>query len=97
MDKKTIERISTSAGVIMLGMLAIFGILGCFEFVFDINYFSTRAAADFWTVVPLIICVLIFCCFIVSTMLNVSRIAQSVEQLAHDARKEHAESKDNQE
>lgn len=82
MDIKKIEKISTKAGVILLGMLAIFGVLGCFEIVFGIDYFNSRAAADFWTVVPLITCVLIFCCFLVSTMLNISRVAESMESLA---------------
>ena len=83
MNNKAIERISTRAGVILLGMLAIFGVLGCFEIVFGFDYFHSRAAADFWTVIPLITCVLIFCCFLVSTMLNISRIAQGVEVLSN--------------
>ena len=83
MNNKAIERISTRAGVILLGMLAIFGVLGCFEIVFGIDYFHSRAAADFWTVIPLITCVLIFCCFLVSTMLNIYRMAESMEDLAN--------------
>ena len=81
MDVKKIEKISTFAGVILLAMLAVFGILGCLELVFDIDYFGSPRTADVWTVIPLITCVLIFCCFVVSTMLNVSRIASSVEKL----------------
>jgi amino acid transporter len=81
MDVKKIEKISTFAGVVLLAMLAVFGILGCLELVFDIDYFASRRTADVWTVIPLITCVLIFCCFVVSTMLNVSRIASSVEKL----------------
>ena len=83
MNNSKIEKISTYAGVILLAMLAVFGILGCFELVFDINYFYTARAAEIWTVIPLITCVLIFCCFLVSTMLNISRIAQSVETLSN--------------
>lgn len=81
MDVKKIEKISTYSGVILLALLAVFGILGCLEIVFDIDYFSSRRTADVWTVIPLITCVLIFCCFVVSTMLNISRIASSVERL----------------
>ena len=81
MDVKKIEKISTFAGVVLLAMLAVFGILGCLELVFDIDYFASRRTSDVWTVIPLITCVLIFCCFVVSTMLNVSRIASSVEKL----------------
>lgn len=82
MDNKKIERISTTVGVILLALLAVFGILGCFEMVFDIDHFHSARSGSVWTVIPLITCVLIFCCFLVSTMLNVSRIAQSVEQMA---------------
>ena len=81
METKKIEQISTRAGVIMLAMLAIFGILGCLEIVFDIDYFCSRQAADIWTVIPLITSVLIFCCFLISAMLNISRIAESVESM----------------
>ena len=82
MDKRKIEKVSTSAGVIFLAMLEIFGILGCFELVFDINFFYTARAADVWTVIPLITCVLLFCCFLVSTMLNISRMTESMETLS---------------
>lgn len=81
MDVKKIEKISTYSGVVLLALLAVFGILGCLEIVFDIDYFASRRTADVWTVIPLITCVLIFCCFVVSTMLNISRIASSVERL----------------
>ena len=83
MNNRVIEKISTRAGVILLAMLAVFGILGCFEIVFDIDFFSTARAAEVWTVIPLITCVLIFCCFLVSTMLNISRIANSIEVISN--------------
>lgn len=82
MNIKKIEKVSTLAGVILLAMLAVFGILGCLELVFDIDFFLSRRTAEIWTVVPLITCVLIFCCFLVSAMLNISRIASSVERIA---------------
>ena len=81
MNVKQIEKISTFTGVILLALLAVFGVLGCLEIVFNIDYFASRRTADIWTVIPLITCVLIFCCFVVSTMLNVSRIASSVEKI----------------
>lgn len=87
MDKRTIEKVSTFAGVILLAMLAVFGILGCFELVFDINFFYTARAADVWTVIPLITCVLLFCCFLVSTMLNISRMTESMETMADVSKK----------
>lgn len=83
METKKIENISTNAGVILLAMLAVFGILGCLEIVFDIDFFYSRRAADIWTAIPLITCVLIFCCFLVSTMLNISRVAESLESMAN--------------
>jgi hypothetical protein len=83
METKKIENISTNAGVILLAMLAVFGILGCLEIVFNIDFFYSRRAADIWTAIPLITCVLIFCCFLVSTMLNISRVAESLESMAN--------------
>ena len=91
MNNRGIEKISTWAGVILLALLAVFGILGCFEIVFDIDFFSTARAAEVWTVVPLITCVLIFCCFLVSTMLNISRIAESVENISKRVSEETAD------
>lgn len=91
MNIKNIEKISTTAGVVLLVALAVFGILGCLELVFDIDFFVTARAADVWTVIPLITCVLIFCCFLVSTMLNVSRIANSVEVISNKSKEECSE------
>lgn len=91
MDNRGIEKISTRAGVILLAMLAVFGILGCFELVFDIDFFYTARAAEVWTVIPLITCVLIFCCFLVSAMLNISRIANSVEVISNKSKEECSE------
>ena len=82
MNSKKIEKLSTRTGVVLLAMLAVFGVMACLEIVFDIDFFRTRRSADIWTVFPLITCVLIFCCFLVSTMLNISRIAESVERVA---------------
>jgi hypothetical protein len=88
METKKIENISTNAGVILLAMLAVFRILGCIEIVFDIDFFCSRRAADIWTAIPLITCVLIFCCFLVSTMLNISRVAESLESMANHKQNE---------
>ena len=85
MTTKKLEKVSTTAGVVLLVMLALFGIMGCFELVFDFNFFESRVAANVWTVIPLITCVLIFCCFLVSNMLNITRIAKSVEKIAGKA------------
>ena len=82
MNSKKIEKVSTRTGVVLLVMLAVFGVMACLEIVFDIDFFRTRRSADIWTVIPLLTGVLIFCCFLVSTMLNISRIAESVEKVA---------------
>lgn len=69
MDAKKIEKITTKVGVILLGLLAVFGVLGCLELVFNIDFFVTARAAEIWTVIPLITSVLIFCCFLVGKAL----------------------------
>ena len=81
MDVKKLEKNSTSAGVVLLVILAVFGILGCLDVVFRIDFFTSKATANVWMAMGMITCVLIFCCFVVSTMINVSRIASSVEKL----------------
>ena len=85
MDIKKIEKISTITGVVLLTFLAIFGTLGCIESVTDVEI-SRRNSDNIWIVIPLITCVLIFCTFLVSTMLNVSRIANSVEVISNKSK-----------
>jgi hypothetical protein len=89
MDIKKIEKVSTITGVVLLTFLAIFGTLGCIESVTDVEISRcSRRGDDIWTIIPLITCVLIFCCFLVSTMLNVSRIANSVEVISNKSKEE---------
>lgn len=89
MDIKKIEKVSTLTGVVLLTFLAIFGTLGCIESFTNVEIMRTRSRSnDIWTVIPLITCVLIFCCFLVSTMLNVSRIANSIEVLSNKTKEE---------
>lgn len=89
MDIKKIEKVSTLTGVVLLTFLAIFGTLGCIESFTNVEIMRTsRRSNDIWTVIPLITCVLIFCCFLVSTMLNVSRIANSIEVLSNKTKEE---------
>lgn len=89
MDIKKIEKVSTLTGVVLLTFLAIFGTLGCIESFTSVEIMRTRSRSDdIWTVIPLITCVLIFCCFLVSTMLNVSRIANSIEVLSNKTKEE---------
>ena len=92
MDIKKIEKVSTLTGVVLLTFLAIFGTLGCIESFTNVEIMRTRSRSnDIWTVIPLITCVLIFCCFLVSTMLNVSRIANSIEVLSNKTKEECSE------
>jgi hypothetical protein len=89
MDIKKIEKVSTLTGVVLLTFLAIFGTLGCIESFTNVEIMRTSSRSnDIWTVIPLITCVLIFCCFLVSTMLNVSRIANSIEVLSNKTKEE---------
>lgn len=89
MDIKKIEKVSTLMGVVLLTFLAIFGTLGCIESFTNVEIMRTSSRSnDIWTVIPLITCVLIFCCFLVSTMLNVSRIANSIEVLSNKTKEE---------
>ena len=89
MDIKKIEKVSTLTGVVLLTFLAIFGTLGCIESFTNVEIMRTSSRSnDIWTVIPLITCVLIFCCFLVSTMLNVSRIANSIEVLSNITKEE---------
>ena len=92
MDIKKIEKVSTLTGVVLLTFLAIFGTLGCIESFTNVEIMRTSSRSnDIWTVIPLITCVLIFCCFLVSTMLNVSRIANSIEVLSNKTKEECSE------
>lgn len=87
MDIKKIEKISTITGVVLLTFLAIFGTLGCIESVTDVEISRRNSDSDnIWIVIPLITCVLIVCTFLVSTMLNVSRIADSVEVISNKSK-----------
>ena len=89
MDIKKIEKVSTLTGVVLLTFLAIFGTLGCIESFTNVEIMRTSSRSnDIWSVIPLITCVLIFCCFLVSTMLNVSRIANSIEVLSNKTKEE---------
>lgn len=89
MDIKKIEKVSTLTGVVLLTFLAIFGTLGCIESFTNVEIMRASSRSnDIWTVIPLITCVLIFCCFLVSTMLNVSRIANSIEVLSNKTKEE---------
>lgn len=80
MSTKKIEKISTSAGVILLVFLAILGVFGCLDIAFNINFFASEQADNVVMLIALLTGVLIFCCFLVSTMLNVSRMANSMER-----------------
>lgn len=82
MNYAKIEKVSTISGVILLSFLGIFGILGCIEMVADVEISRSNRGTDIWTIIPLITGILIFCCFLVSAMLNISRIAESTERLA---------------
>lgn len=80
MSIKKIEKISTASGVILLVLLAVLGVFGCLDIAFNVNFFASEQAENVVMLIALLTCVLIFCCFLVSTMLNVSRMANSMER-----------------
>ena len=80
MSIKKIEKISTISGVVLLVFLAVLGIFGCLDIAFNINFFASEQAENMVMLIALFTGVLIFCCFLVSTMLNVSRIANGIEK-----------------
>ena len=82
MKEKKLERIVTRAGIIMLMVVAFIGILACFDLVFDWDIFPSDAGKDVLLVLSLVLCVLILCCVMVSAMLNISRMANSLERMA---------------
>ncbi|GEM_PF-2096000 len=82
MKTKKIEKTVTKAGVIMLCLMTLIGILGVFDMVCNLDIFPTAAGKNAFTIFSLILCVLVLSCVMVATMLNIPRIANSIEELA---------------
>ena len=95
MKEKKLVQIVTKSGVYMLLAVAFLGVLACFDLVFDWDLFPTEAGKNVLLVLALILCVLILCCVLVSAMLNISRMANAIEDISQkDSRTDCDESED---
>ena len=82
METKKLENLVTKTGVGLLFFLTFVGIILVFDVAFNLDLFSDSmktAAGVFLGIV----CVFVVCSVLVSLMLNVSRIANSIESLAN--------------
>ena len=84
---RKIEQIVTKACIIMLVFMTLIGILFVFDTVFDWDIFATSAGKNAFLAICLIIGVLILSCVLVATMLNISRIANAIEDIANSKEK----------
>ena len=81
METKKIENLVTKTGVGLLFFLTFVGIIFVFDVAFELDLFSNsmkKGAAVFLGIV----CVFVVCSVLVSLMLNVSRIANSIESIS---------------
>ena len=81
METKKLENLVTKTGVGLLFFLTFVGIIFVFDVAFDLDLFSNsmkKGSAVFLGIV----CVFVVCSVLVSLMLNVSRIANSIESIA---------------
>ena len=83
---RKIEQFVTKAGVYMLAFMTLIGIIFVFDAVCNLDIFPTSAGKNAFLILCLIICVLIFSCVLVATMLNISRIANAIEDIAESKR-----------
>ena len=82
MTIKKLENLVTKIGVGLLFFLTFTGVIFVFDIAFDIDLFSEsmKAAAE---ILLGIVCVLVVSSVLVSLMLNVSRIANSIEDISN--------------
>ena len=79
---RKIENFVTKTGVCLLLFMTIVGILFVFDIVCNLDIFPSNTGKQAFLIFCLIICVLIFSCVMVATMLNISRIANAVEEIS---------------
>ena len=85
---KKLEKIITFTCVILLAVLAVVGIIGVFDEIYDWDIFPTSAGKNAFGSFCAIICVLVVIGAIIASMLNISRIADAIEDLASKKTKE---------
>jgi hypothetical protein len=81
METKKLENLVTKTGVSLLFFLTLVGILFVFDIAFNLDLFSNSMKKAVGVLLG-IVCVLVVCSVLVSLMLNVSRIANSIEEIA---------------
>jgi len=79
--KKAEQKITKAAIYLLIVMTAI-SILFIFDTVLDLDIFATEEGKTAFLILCLIICVIILFCTLVATMLNISRIANAIEEIA---------------
>ncbi len=79
MTVKKLENSVTRFGVLLLFILTVAGIVFVFDVAFDMDLFSDNAKTMVGILLS-IMCVLVASSVLVSIMLNVSRIANSIEE-----------------
>lgn len=82
MKIKRVENIVTRVGVILLAVMTFVGFLFVFDVVYKLDIFQTDKGKDAFGVLCAILCILILSCTLVSAMLNISRIANSIESIS---------------
>lgn len=83
---KKIEKYVTTSGVCMLAFMTLVGILFVFDLVCDLDIFPTSAGKNAFLILCLVLCVLIVSCVLVASMLNISRIANAIDDIAEGYR-----------
>lgn len=82
MKTKKIENVVTMTGVGLLVFMTLVGFLFVFDLVYRLDIFKTALGKEIFGVICALVCILICSCAIVSAMLNISRIANSVESIS---------------
>jgi Na+-transporting NADH:ubiquinone oxidoreductase subunit NqrE len=82
MDAKKLENLVTKTGVGLLFFLTFVGIILVFDVAFELDMFSDSMKTAVGVFLG-IVCVFVVCSVLVSLMLNVSRVANSIEGIAN--------------
>jgi len=89
---KKIENIVTKCGVCLLAFITLVGILFIFDVICDLDIFSSQGGKNAFLIFNLILCILILSCMLVATMLNISRIANSIEKIVEQKQEKSTDS-----
>lgn len=81
MTQKRMEQIATKTSIWIGISISIFGVLLIIDSLLDVDFFSTRMERFGLAIIGIASIILAVCIFI-SAMLNISRIAESIEKIA---------------